>query len=109
MEKLPLPSNVPVVFVLHCARGVARLVELNPNEAPCPQFLPEPESCRLLPEIMVTSNTPPAFLCQTEDDGVHAENSLYYYLALKNVKVPVEMHLFAKGGHGYGLIPFSIS
>jgi dipeptidyl aminopeptidase/acylaminoacyl peptidase len=31
------------------------------------------------------------------------ENSLYYYLALKNAKVPVEMHLFARGGHGYGL------
>ena len=31
------------------------------------------------------------------------ENSLYCYIALKNAKVPAEMHLFAKGGHGYGL------
>jgi acetyl esterase/lipase len=55
------------------------------------------------PELTVTSNTPPTFLVQTEDDPVHVENSLFYYLALKNAKVPAEMHLFAKGGHGYGL------
>jgi dipeptidyl aminopeptidase/acylaminoacyl peptidase len=57
----------------------------------------------LAPEITVTSNTPPTFLVQTEDDGVHVENALYYYLALKKAGVPAEMHLFASGGHGYGL------
>jgi acetyl esterase/lipase len=55
------------------------------------------------PDLTVTSNTPPTFLVQTEDDPVHVENSLFYYLALKNAKVPAEMHLFAHGGHGYGL------
>ncbi len=55
------------------------------------------------PELAVTSRTPPAFLVQTEDDPVHVENSLFYYLALKNAKVPAEMHLFSTGGHGYGL------
>ncbi len=49
------------------------------------------------------SNTPPAFLCQMEDNGVHMENCLYYYRALKTDRVPAEMHLFANGGHGYGL------
>jgi dipeptidyl aminopeptidase/acylaminoacyl peptidase len=53
--------------------------------------------------LTVTSNTPPTFLVQTEDDPVHVENSVFYYLALKNAKVPAEMHLFADGGHGYGL------
>jgi acetyl esterase/lipase len=57
------------------------------------------------PELTITSNTPPTFLVQTEDDPVHVEGSLYYYLALKNAKVPAELHVFAKGGHGYGLRP----
>jgi acetyl esterase/lipase len=55
------------------------------------------------PEIHPTEKTPPSFIVQTEDDPVHVENSTVYFLALKNAKVPVEMHLFAKGGHGYGL------
>lgn len=60
---------------------------------------------KLAEETPVTPNTPPTFLVQTEDDGVRVENSLVYYLALKNAKVPAEMHIFAKGGHGYGLRP----
>ena len=54
-------------------------------------------------EIRVTEKTPPSFIVQTEDDPVHVENSTVYYLALKNAGVPVEMHLYAQGGHGYGL------
>ena len=60
---------------------------------------------KLPPELTVSSNTPPTLLIQTEDDGVRVENSLFYYLALKNAHVPAEMHLFAQGGHGYGLRP----
>ncbi len=56
-------------------------------------------------EIKVTPDTPPTILFQAEDDPVHVENSIYYYIALKNAKVPAEMHLYAKGGHGYGLRP----
>jgi acetyl esterase/lipase len=59
----------------------------------------------LAPELKVTANTPPTFLVQTADDGIRVENSLFYYLALKNAKVPAEMHLYATGGHGYGLRP----
>jgi acetyl esterase/lipase len=54
-------------------------------------------------EIHVTGQTPPAFILQAEDDPVHVENSTVYFLALKNAKVPAEMHLYAAGGHGYGL------
>jgi len=52
-----------------------------------------------------SSNTPPTFLLQTEDDPVHVENSLLYFHALKEAKVPAELHLYAQGGHGYGLRP----
>jgi acetyl esterase/lipase len=55
------------------------------------------------PEIHVTDQTPPSFILQAEDDTVHVENSIVYFLALKNAKVPAEMHLYAAGGHGYGL------
>jgi len=55
------------------------------------------------PEIHVTEKTPPSFIVQAEDDPVHVENSTVYFLALKNAGVPVEMHLYAQGGHGYGL------
>ena len=60
---------------------------------------------KLAPELVVNSNTPPTFLVQTEDDSVRPESSLFYYLALKNAKVPAELHLYPTGGHGYGLRP----
>jgi acetyl esterase/lipase len=68
-----------------------------------PGYLVRGTGPEISPELTVTSNTPPTFLCQTEDDPVHVENSFYYYLALKKANVPAEMHLFATGGHGYGL------
>jgi acetyl esterase/lipase len=58
---------------------------------------------QIAPELTVTSNTPPTFLVQTQDDSVRVESSVFYYLALKNAKVAVEMHLYPSGGHGYGL------
>jgi phage tail protein X len=58
----------------------------------------------LNPNVPVTSNTPPTFLLQAENDPVdNVNNSLVYYIALKNAGVPVEMHLYAAGGHAFGL------
>jgi acetyl esterase/lipase len=58
---------------------------------------------KVSPELKVNGDTPRSFLVQAEDDGVRVENSLGYYAALKRSKVPVEMHLYPEGGHGYGL------
>ena len=58
---------------------------------------------KLSPELTVTANTPPAFIAQTEDDGVGVWNSMAYAMALQNVKVPTELHIYPVGGHGYGL------
>ena len=55
------------------------------------------------PDIHVTRETPPTFLVQAEDDPVHVENAVVYFMALKNAKVPAELHIYAEGGHGYGL------
>jgi len=61
-------------------------------------------SLGLNPDIHVTSQTPPTFLLQAEDDPVdRVEHSLSYYAALKKAGVPVEMHLYAQGGHAFGL------
>jgi acetyl esterase/lipase len=58
----------------------------------------------LNPNIHFTKNTPPTFLLQAENDPVDTvEYSLVYYRGLKNAGVPVEMHLYAQGGHAFGL------
>ena len=59
---------------------------------------------KLNPNVPVTTNTPPTFIVMAEDDHVdHVEQALTYYIALKNAGVPTEMHLYATGGHGFGL------
>jgi acetyl esterase/lipase len=58
----------------------------------------------LRPNVRVTAKAPPTFLLQAENDDVdNVNNSLVYYMALKNAGVPVEMHLYAEGGHAFGL------
>jgi acetyl esterase/lipase len=58
----------------------------------------------LNPDVPVTRQTPPTFLLQAEDDDVDTvNNSLVYYIALKNAGVPVEMHSYAEGKHAFGL------
>jgi acetyl esterase/lipase len=58
----------------------------------------------LTTRIPVKHQTPPTFLLQAEDDHVDSvDDSLVYYIALKNAGVPAEMHLYAQGGHGFGL------
>ena len=58
----------------------------------------------LNPLVPVTQYTPPTFLVQAEDDHVDGvQQSLVYYIALQKAGVPVEMHLYAHGGHAFGL------
>jgi acetyl esterase/lipase len=60
---------------------------------------------KLRPEIRLSKETPPTFLAQSNDDRVGPENSAILYLALKKAGVPAELHIFATGGHGYGMRP----
>jgi acetyl esterase/lipase len=58
----------------------------------------------LNPNISVSSKTPPTFLVQAEDDYVDGvKQSLVYYAALAKAHIPAEMHLYANGGHAFGL------
>ena len=58
---------------------------------------------KINPETAVSSNTPPAFIAMTQDDAVRVESALFYSVALKEAGVPFELHIYPKGGHGYGL------
>ena len=69
-----------------------------------PGHLRTEDNFELNPHVHITRETPPTFLLQAEDDHVDGVNqSLVYYVALKNAGVPVEMHLYAQGGHAFGL------
>jgi acetyl esterase/lipase len=71
-----------------------------------PAYLTEKDdSTKLAAEIKVTKQTPPAFITMTADDPVHVESAYAYGLALKRAGVPAELHIYPKGGHGYGLRP----
>ena len=55
-------------------------------------------------EKQVTKDTPPTFLIHGHpDSGVPPQNSVAFYLALKKANVPAELHIYEKGGHGFGL------
>jgi acetyl esterase/lipase len=65
-----------------------------------------PPSLVLNPDIFkhIGHETPPTFLIQNEDDRTaNVDNALAYYIGLKHAEVPVEVHLYAHGGHGFGL------
>lgn len=67
-----------------------------------PAYLDQGPGKSLTPELKVDAQTPPMFLFQTADDGL-CNSSLVMAQALREAKVPVELHILPEGGHGYGL------
>ena len=58
----------------------------------------------LRPEVgPVKGVTPPSFIAMAQDDPVHVEHAVAYYLALRKAGISAELHLYPTGGHGYGL------
>lgn len=68
-----------------------------------PAYLYQPNSFKLVKNITVNADTPPAFIAQAQDDKRHYRSALAYALALDEAGVSTELHLHAQGGHGYGL------
>jgi len=68
-----------------------------------PAYLNVEGTTNLVPEITVDAKTPPVFIVQAMDDPIPIEGGLAYTHACHTSKVPVEIHIFPKGGHGYGL------
>lgn len=58
---------------------------------------------KLKPEFEVKPDSPPMFFAHSSDDPVTSEGSVALYVALTKNKVPAELHLYASGGHGYGM------
>jgi acetyl esterase/lipase len=67
-----------------------------------PAYLADNEG-KLRPEYEVTKDSPPMCFVHSSDDRLSSENSIALYLALKKNGVPGELHLYATGGHGYGM------
>ncbi len=60
----------------------------------------------LAPYLRIPRETPPVFLAHASDDTVAGvENSVVMYLSLKRANVPAELHVYAQGGHGFGVRP----
>jgi acetyl esterase/lipase len=69
-----------------------------------PAYLDQGPDKTLTPELVLTKSTPPMFIFQTADDQ-YGNSALVMASAMRLAKLPVELHLFPTGGHGYGLRP----
>jgi len=102
------PDFAVAVYPGHLSRAAT---EYDAGFGTTKYALPEPDplsnaddNLGLNPDIHVTSETPPTFLLQAEDDHIDSVyDSLAYYIALKKAGVPAEMHLYAQGNHAFGL------
>jgi acetyl esterase/lipase len=70
-----------------------------------PAWLVDDKTLELKPEFKVDKQTPPMFFAHAGDDGITSANSAVLYLALKKAGVSAELHIYASGGHGFGLRP----
>jgi acetyl esterase/lipase len=86
------------VITLQAPHGHSWCRECLLGSTPDPALL-----ARLSSQLQVTPRTPPIFLVHTADDDVRCENSLLMAQALSAAGVPFELHLYERGGHGYGL------
>ena len=68
-----------------------------------PAYLLKDKSDELAPEVRISKDTPPVFFAHADDDPHSSDNSARMYLALKEAGVPCELHIYASGGHGFGL------
>lgn len=67
-----------------------------------PEFQADKDA-KAQPEFEVRKSSPPMFFAHSSDDPVSSEGSVAMYSALKKAGVPAELHLYATGGHGYGM------
>lgn len=67
-----------------------------------PAYLVNKED-KLKDKVKIINQPPPVFLTQTQDDPIGYRNSLFFFNALTEHHVLAEFHMFAHGGHGYGM------
>lgn len=79
--------------------------EIPPDQRDKHAEKPIEQRLALAPEIRIGPDSPPMFLAHAQDDPLTPENSVAAFLALKAAGVPAELHVYAHGGHGFGLRP----
>ncbi|MDA7663898.1 hypothetical protein N8593_00305 [bacterium] len=57
----------------------------------------------MVPEVSIDKNTPPSFVVIAHGDSRFVEGAALYYLAMHRAKRDCELHIYGKGGHGYGM------
>jgi acetyl esterase/lipase len=70
-----------------------------------PGYRPGAEQSETPAQFPVPKDAPPAFLVCADDDRPHVEATVKFYLELEANHIPSEMHIYAYGGHGFGLRP----
>ncbi len=70
-----------------------------------PAYLVKTDFPVLNAEVEVSPKSPPTFMVHAGNDAIPVSGTVNYYLALQQAKVPAELHVYAEGGHGYGLRP----
>lgn len=70
-----------------------------------PAYLATEDNSKLREHVKVNDKSPPMFFAHAADDPVRPESSVLLWLELKKHKIPAELHVFSRGGHGYGLRP----
>jgi acetyl esterase/lipase len=70
-----------------------------------PAYLAEKDKAELLPTVRVPKDSSPMFFVHASNDPIKSDNSIQLYLALRRINVPAELHIYATGGHGFGLRP----
>lgn len=117
------PDKIGVIGFSAGAHLIARLSTLPKDKEPyTPQDSIDQFSCRpnfqmpiypayiycdgwkTDPDFEITESTPPCFIAQAEDDTCLVPSAIAYYIALSEKKVPTELHILPRGGHGYGLV-----
>jgi acetyl esterase/lipase len=67
-------------------------------------FIDKDDPAKFRPGFGVPSDAPPAFFVVAHDDGSNATEAAMLYLAYKKLEIPAELHVFAEGGHGFGIM-----
>jgi acetyl esterase/lipase len=68
-----------------------------------PAYLAKKDTADIAESFKITKETPPMFFAHASDDNVSSENSVAFYRELKKNGVSAELHLYSKGGHGFGM------
>jgi acetyl esterase/lipase len=97
-------SNMPTPDEVYAPQDEIDSADHYPNYSFIiyPAYFYEP-GYEINPEIKFTDKTPPAFIMQAEDDKPYVDSSIAYFVGMKRASRPAELHIFPRGGHGYGI------